>query len=113
MVPATLACTGMAFALLDQQRALVDAAQRLASLAPETFRVSNEKLPAALILVTLLHRGTKTLRGAILLCEAGHGEQALSSGERCSRTWLTLTGFTSHPGEAVSDSMTRRYLRRN
>jgi hypothetical protein len=92
----------MTFSLPDHQRALVAAAQNLASLTPETLRVRAERLASALILVALLHRGTKTLRGAIILCEAGYGEQALILGRALFEDMVDAHWVVSHRDEAVS-----------
>jgi hypothetical protein len=91
----------MAFELPPEDRAYVEAAQRLVALTPETLRVRTDTVPAALILVALMHRGAKTALGANLLCDAGYGEQALILGRTLFEDMIDAHWVSTDPVEAV------------
>ncbi|WP_445150496.1 DUF5677 domain-containing protein [Baekduia sp. Peel2402] len=81
---------------------LIAVCETIVALTPETLRVRTEKLPAALIVVALMHRGAKTATGANLLCRAGHGEQALILGRSLFEDMIDAHWVTAHPDKAVT-----------
>jgi hypothetical protein len=78
----------------------IAAAEALLRLAPETIRVQQHRLPAALLVVAMHHRATKTFRGVLVLCRGGFGEQALMLGRSLFEDMIDMHWVAAAPEQA-------------